>query len=129
MKEYGLKDLGKRIQTARKAKNKTQDDVAAAIGVNKITVSDWERGIKQPGFLNILNYCNFLGITLDELVEFKKQQYLLILLTSEERDNLLARLEACQREARQHQENTPLHQNLDVLEQHIHAVLSRAQYQ
>ncbi len=34
MEEYSVKDLGKRIRTARKAKQKTQDEVAAAIGVN-----------------------------------------------------------------------------------------------
>ncbi len=129
MEEYSLKDLGKRIQAARKAKHKTQDEVATAIGVNKITVSDWERGIKQPGFLNILNYCNFLGITLDELVEFKKQHYLLLIVTDEERDNLLTTLAACQREAQHSADNVPLHKKLDALEQQFNALLSRAQHQ
>ena len=41
VKEYNLHELGKRIKAARKAKKKTQNEVAEAIGVNKMTVSDW----------------------------------------------------------------------------------------
>jgi transcriptional regulator with XRE-family HTH domain len=60
MEDLSLRTLAERLKTTRKAKKRTQDEVAKAIGVNKYTVSDWERGLKQPGFLNILNYCHFL---------------------------------------------------------------------
>lgn len=54
MNELGLHELGKLIKTARKAKKKTQDEVAQAIGVRKNAVSEWERGVKQPGILNLI---------------------------------------------------------------------------
>ena len=82
MEEFNLRELGKRIQAARKAKKKTQDDVAQAIRVSKNIVSEWERGTKQPGIMNVLKYCNFLGITLDELFTFKQQRYFFIIVNS-----------------------------------------------
>ena len=98
MEEFNLRELGKRIKAARKAKKKTQDDVAHAIGVSKNIVSEWERGTKQPGIMNVLNYCNFLGISLDELLEFKQQHYFLIILNEEERNTLLSMVKTCQDE-------------------------------
>lgn len=38
MKEFSLNKLGQRIKVARKAKNKTQDEVAHAIGVNPVSM-------------------------------------------------------------------------------------------
>jgi len=35
MKEFGLQDIGRYIQAARKAKKKTQDEVANAIEITK----------------------------------------------------------------------------------------------
>lgn len=127
MERYTLNELGKRIKAARKAKKKTQDDVAEAIGVSKISVSEWERGLKQPGFLNILNYCNFLGITIDELLGVKKQTFFYITFTEEERNMMLSMLSECQRDADNSLKNTPLHSKLHFLEQHIKAFFSRSQ--
>ena len=121
---FSLDRLGKRIKACRKAKKKTQDELAAAIGVSKTTVSEWERGIKQPGILNLLNSCYFLGITLDELLELKAQRYFNITFTEEEREAMLLMLDECKREA---ESNNNLHSKLHFLEQHIKAFFSRAQ--
>lgn len=117
-----MNELGKRIKAARKAKKKTQDDVAQAIGVSKNIVSEWERGAKQPGIMNVLNYCNFLGITLDELLQFKKQRYFLFIANEEERNALLSMLNECQDET----ELDNLHDKLHSLERSLTAFLNRA---
>jgi len=122
MPEHNLNDLGKRIKAARKAKERTQDEVADAIGIGKTTLSEWERGLKQPGLLNILNYCNFLGITLDELLGVNKTQILHIEVTEEERKAILSMFQECQEES----EISHLHSKLRFLEQYINALFSRA---
>ena len=123
MENYNLNEVGKRIKAARKAKKKTQDEVVEAIGIGKTTLSEWERGLKQPGLLNILNYCNFLGMTLDELLGVKRTQPLYIELTEDERVAIFAMLEECEQE----QEISHLHQKFHLLKQYLKAFLGRAQ--
>ncbi len=123
MEGISLQELGTRIKAARKAKNKTQDEVAESIGVSKGTVSQWERGIKQPGILNILGLCTFLNISLDELLDLQKQQLLHLELTAKEREILFAMLEECEQET----ELSRLPHKLYALSQYLKAFLSRAQ--
>lgn len=122
MEDYELSELGKRIKAVRKSKKKTQDEVAHAIGVGKITVSLWERGLQQPGILNILNYCNFLGMTLDELLGLTGKQTLHLTMSEEERQMILAMLDECKDtpdpESYRHQ--------LHALEAYLTGILSRA---
>ena len=99
MEKFNLSELGKRIKAIRKEKKKTQEEIAAAIRISQKTISEWERGLIHPGILNMHNYCMFLGITLDELLDVKKPRTLLIELTEEERDTMLSMLDECQREA------------------------------
>lgn len=73
-----LEELAKRLRAARKSKEKgsgqkiTHKMIAEAIGVDRVTVAIWEQGKKYPDFLNIVNYCNVIGIALDELLGVKK---------------------------------------------------------
>jgi transcriptional regulator with XRE-family HTH domain len=123
MNEFSLQELGTRIKTARKAKKKTQDEVAEAIGVRKNAVSEWERGVKQPGILNLLNYCNVLGMTLDELLDLKKYASFHLTFTAKERETIVMLIQECQQESDLH----ALHQKLDLLEQYLEAFFSRAE--
>lgn len=122
-------ELGKLLKTARKTKEKeygkkiTHKMVAEGIGVDRVTVAMWEQGKKHPGFLNIVNYCNFLGITLDELLGVKRTQPLYIELTEEEREAILSMVEGCAQES----ELGRLHQKLHLLKQYLKAFLGRAQ--
>lgn len=129
MEEFGLQDIGRRIQAVRKTKKKTQDEVAEAIGITKKTISEWERGLKQPGLLNILHFCKFLGITVDELLELQPSRTLHLELSEGERDSMLARLDDCHRAAQNSPENTPLHRTLHGLERQIAALFGKAQSQ
>lgn len=124
-----LEELAKRLKAARKAKEKasgqkfTHKMIAEAIGVDRVTVAMWEQGKKHPGFLNIVNYCNVIGITLDELLGVKKTQTFYIELTEDERAAILAMVDACEQEP----EISHLHQKLQLLKQYLTAFLGRAQ--
>jgi len=124
-----LEELAKRLKAARKSREKESGQkiphkmIAEAIGVDRVTVAMWEQGKKHPGFLNIVNYCNFIGITLDELLDVKKTQLLSIELTEEERTAILAMVETCEQEP----EISHLHQKLQLLKQYLRAFLGRAQ--
>jgi transcriptional regulator with XRE-family HTH domain len=123
MEDLNLNILAERLKSTRKAKKKTQDEVAEAIGVNKYTISDWERGIKQPGILNIVNYCNFLGITLDELLGITQKREVHLIMSEEERDAILAMLDDGLRES-----NTDSRSyKLRAFEQYLKTFFSRAQ--
>jgi transcriptional regulator with XRE-family HTH domain len=122
MEEFGLQDIGKRIQAARKAKKKTQDEVAAAVGLTKKTISEWERGLKQPGLLNILAFCKFLGITVDELLELQSIRTLHLELSEQERDALLAMVHDCEQDT----EFSHLQPKLQTLAQQLKGLFNRA---
>ncbi len=122
MEEFNLKRLATRIKAARKVERKTQDEVAEAICVSKNTVSDWERGLKQPGILNILNYCNFLGITIDELLGLQKEPIFWVEFTEEEQQEILAIVEKCKHDL----ENSPLHDDIHVLEARLLTFFKKA---
>lgn len=126
MEELNLRKLGQRIKAVRKAKEKTQDDVSEAIGISKNTISEWERGLKQPGILNMHNYCHFLGITIDELLEVKQPRTILLELTDEEQDILFSIVAECEHHLTA-SDVTTLRQTFHFLKQHLKALFSRAE--
>ncbi len=72
-----LKELEKLIKAERQRRNLTQTDVANGIkhisgmNIGQNTISDWENGTKNPGFLGIFNLCRFWDMTVDELLGIK----------------------------------------------------------
>lgn len=80
-----IKELGERIRAAREAANErrkdaglptlTQTDIAKALNTSKKTVGEWERGESQPKSLYLIDYCTFLGISLDDMVGVKKNAF------------------------------------------------------
>lgn len=55
--------IGNRIGDARRAKMLRQEDVAAQLGVTKMTVSKWENDIHNPNPEQIVALCNVLAVT------------------------------------------------------------------
>ena len=96
---------------------------AQAIGVSKNIISEWERGATQPGILNVINYCNFLDISLDELLGFAQKRELHLVISEEERDAMLAMLEDCKQESNPESRSY----KLQVFEQYLKAFFTRAQ--
>ncbi len=81
-----------RIRLARERRLMRQEDVAAALGVDKRTVGNWERGRTHPrNRLGALVALLDLDMTDTELAvaDIRKSRH----LTTEEQDDLIARLE------------------------------------
>jgi DNA-binding XRE family transcriptional regulator len=77
MMDLDIKELGKMLENARKTTKKdgkkiSREDVGKFVGVNQQTVYEWERGNSQPGFIYVVKFCDFLGISLDDLLGVKK---------------------------------------------------------
>lgn len=126
-KELTQEELGRLMQEARERKRGesgkriSREMMGKAIGVDQHTIYEWERGNKHPGFLNVCKFCDYLDITLDELLGVKKTQHFHILISEEERDDILSLLDECQHEA----EISDLYKKLDGLEASIKTVLGR----
>lgn len=59
--------IGKFISESRKSKKITQEHLAEILGVSKNAVSKWERGLNLPDASIMLDLCNTLGLSLNEL--------------------------------------------------------------
>lgn len=59
---------GKLIAERRKAKELTQAELGEILGITDRAVSKWERGISMPDSGIMLELCQILGISVDELL-------------------------------------------------------------
>ena len=59
--------LGEKISALRAARGMKQDELAAALGVSRQSVSKWETGASVPELDKLVQLANFFGVTLDEL--------------------------------------------------------------
>lgn len=60
--------IGKHILELRKAKNITQEELAADLGVTAAAVSKWENGYTLPDILMLCALADFFEVTTDELL-------------------------------------------------------------
>ena len=60
--------IGKFIADCRKRKNLTQMQLAEKLGITDKAVSKWERGVAMPDTSIMLELCNILGISVNELL-------------------------------------------------------------
>lgn len=65
-------NLGKTILDLRKAKNVTQDEMAAELGVTAAAVSKWENGYTLPDILMLCAIADYFQVTTDELLNRAK---------------------------------------------------------
>lgn len=96
--------IGKFISNKRKEKNITQSELAELLGITDRAISKWENGICMPDASNILELCNILNITINDLFsgevvdmkenEKKLEEHLLEMTrTKEQRDKELLTIE------------------------------------
>ena len=64
--------IGKFIADCRKRKNLTQMQLAEKLGITDKAVSKWERGVAMPDTSIMLELCNILGISVNELLSGEK---------------------------------------------------------
>ncbi len=60
--------FGERVKHFREANGLTQEQLAAAIGVAKTTVTGYERGNREPDVAKIKRLASALGVSGDELL-------------------------------------------------------------
>lgn len=66
--------IGKFIAQCRKEKNMTQNELAEKINMTDRAISKWETGNGMPDSSVMLELCNELGITVNELLNGEKQK-------------------------------------------------------
>lgn len=54
-----------KIRQMREARGMTQQDLARTIGVSQATVSDWERGEKNPDLVRAVKLADLFNTSLD----------------------------------------------------------------
>ena len=64
--------IGKFIAECRKRKNLSQLELAQMLKITDKAVSKWERGISKPNSSIILELCDILGISANELLNGEK---------------------------------------------------------
>ena len=64
--------VGKFIAECRKQKNLTQMQLAEKLGITDKAISKWERGIAMPDTSIMLELCDILGISVNELLSGEK---------------------------------------------------------
>ena len=64
--------IGKLIAECRKQKNLTQMQLSEKLGITDKAVSKWERGIAMPDTSIMLELCDILGISVNELLRGEK---------------------------------------------------------
>lgn len=57
-----------RLKEQRKKHGHTQQFVAKEFCVSQVTISNWERGVKEPSFDKLLHIAHFFGKTTDYML-------------------------------------------------------------
>ena len=64
--------IGRFIAECRKKVNLTQIQLAEKLGITDKAISKWERGLAMPDSSNMLELCDILGISVNELLSGEK---------------------------------------------------------
>lgn len=67
-------NLGEKIRSLRRRDGRTQEDLAAALGVTSQAVSRWESNGSYPDMNLIPSIAHYFGITIDELFGYENQR-------------------------------------------------------
>ncbi len=83
-----MNTIGKRIAEYRKKKNLKQDELAEMLGVSPQAVSKWENDLSCPDISLLPSLSSILGISIDELVQGKKDEPVVTVVPEEERKDI-----------------------------------------
>ena len=70
-----MKNIGETIASLRKEKGMTQSELAEKMNVTDKAVSKWERNLSCPDINTISKLANILGVSVEELLKSKNQNY------------------------------------------------------
>lgn len=68
-------ELNREIRRQRRWIDMTQRDLAKALGVSVSTVSDWEKGNRNPSVEKLTELAGFFGMTETELLHPKEERH------------------------------------------------------
>lgn len=71
-KDY--EELGKRLASLRKEKGLTQRDLAAALGISKTSVANYETGTRKVSLTLLKSFADFFDVSLNELMGVAPQE-------------------------------------------------------
>ncbi len=57
-----------RLVGLRKQKGYNQNYIAIYMGVSQVSISNWERGLKEPNFQSLIDLANLFGVSCDFLL-------------------------------------------------------------
>lgn len=80
--------IGKRISEYRKKKNLKQDELAEMLGVSPQAVSKWENDLSCPDISLLPELSIILGVSIDEIVQGKKEEPIVSVLPEEQRKDI-----------------------------------------
>ena len=66
---YDMEASGKRLKTLRKQAEKTQEQVAEAVGLEPGTISRIERGVKGMSIDSLLMFSEIYGVSMDFILK------------------------------------------------------------
>lgn len=62
-------NLGKNLQTLRKAKSISQEKLAEELDVSRQAIGKWESGMVYPDAERLVQISNYFGVSIDELIK------------------------------------------------------------
>lgn len=83
-----MNTIGKRISEYRKKKNIKQDELAEMLGVSPQAVSKWENDLSCPDISLLPELSRILGVSIDEIVQGKKEEPIVSILPEEQRKDI-----------------------------------------
>ena len=69
---YDMEASGKRLKTLRKQAEKTQEQVAEAVGLEPGTISRIERGVKGMSIDSLLMFSEIYGVSMDFILKWNQ---------------------------------------------------------
>ena len=83
-----MNTIGKRIAEYRKKKNLKQDELAEMLGVSAQAVSKWENDLSCPDISLLPELSKIFGVSIDEIVQGKKDEPVVSVLSEEQRKDI-----------------------------------------
>jgi transcriptional regulator with XRE-family HTH domain len=83
-----MNTIGKRISEYRKKKNLKQDELAEMLAVSPQAVSKWENDLSCPDISLLPELSRILGVSIDEIVQGKKEEPIVSILPEEQRKDI-----------------------------------------
>ena len=83
-----MNTIGKRIAEYRKKKDLKQDELAEMLGVSPQAVSKWENDLSCPDISLLPELSRILGISIDEIVQGKKDEPVVTILPEDQRKDI-----------------------------------------